>query len=311
MCNNLQLSERQEALVKEIVEQRQSEVQAAVERKRLHANLADKRLQQARKAMRASGLDLAALEELDESMSEQMRQETKEIEAEMNAGSERIAARDTAVDASRFLDVKDLRVLQPAWTAVFSDDDEEDEKTGALALRRQALATHGVTLSGGGCQDYYNWASGAGSGLFGTGVGQIQSWVYFGFWFRPPTSRFYSIIPQFRFRGYYIVRADDGFFTSKYARVVVSAWTNVHQYNWKGWNHVNVLDVGGDNINVNQRFDDDRYPYNSYLLGGGDWAWISCVVGLYAYARGGGSYAKNDFATGNANYLCVPNVYVY
>ena len=31
---------------------------------------------------------------------------------------------------------------------------------------------------------------------------------------------------------------------------------------------------------------------------------------LHAYARGGGSYAKNDFSTGSANYLCVPHVYV-
>ena len=61
---------------------------------------------------------------------------------------------------------------------------------------------------------------------------------------------------------------------------------------------------------MNKREDIDRFTYNSYLLGGGDWTYIRCTIGLWAYARGGGSYAKNDFSTGSANYLCVPYVYI-
>ena len=34
-------------------------------------------------------------------------------------------------------------------------------------------------------------------------------------------------------------------------------------------------------------------------------------IGLYVRAQGGGSYAKNDFSTGAANYLSVPLCYVY
>jgi len=141
-------------------------------------------------------------------------------------------------------------------------------------------------------------------------VGKIQSWVEFGFWFRPSVSRFYSLRPLFRFRSDLIVRANDGIFPSKLALVTGSAWTNLHQYTWKGWNSTNVNDIGGSNVNVNTRQDLDRYTYNSYLLAGVDWAFIRCVIGLWAYARGSGSYAKNDFATGNANLLCVPHVYV-
>lgn len=310
MCTTNQVVELQEKIVNEIIETRQAEMEASIAAKRTAAKQANSKLQEAQKVIRRTNIDLDALEELDAEFSKRAVAENREIEARMNEESQEATMLHT-VDFNRLIDAQDYQVLTPVWTAEFDDDDEEDEATGVMKKQYALSAFSTTVLDGGACQDYYNWASGAGSGLFGSGVGQIQSWVYFGFWFKPPTSRFYSIVPQFRFRGYYIVKADDGWFTSKYARTVVSAWTNVHQYNWKGWNSVNVLDVGNDNINVNKRFDDDRYTYNSYLLGGGDWAWISCVIGLYAYARGGGSYVKNDFATGNANYLCVPKVYVY
>ena len=45
-------------------------------------------------------------------------------------------------------------------------------------------------------------------------VGKIQSWVEFGFWFRPSVSRFYSLRPLFRFRSDLIVRANDGYAAS-------------------------------------------------------------------------------------------------
>ena len=119
-------------------------------------------------------------------------------------------------------------------------------RTSTSGRQHRRLRHRGQTLlSGGTCKNYYNWAKGAGSGIAGTGEGKIQSWIDFGFWFKPPTSRFYSVRPLFRFRGYIIVSADDSWYNSKYARVTGSAWTNVHQYNWKGWNHVNVYNAGG------------------------------------------------------------------
>lgn len=198
-----------------------------------------------------------------------------------------------------------VSLLTPSWVAGFSTADEASTSAQASAAVARDI------LTGGGTADYWNWASGGGWGCLGSGVGQNQQWVDFGFWFKPPSSKFYSIQPLFRYRGFYILQADDGFFDCKNARTIISAWVNVYQYNWKGWNSVNVLDRSGDNINVNTRFDIDRSTYNSYLLGGGDWAWIQCTIGLYVRAQGGGSYAKNDFATGAANYLSVPYVYVY
>ena len=298
-----ELNEMHDALTDQIIDERNQEMAANIAEKRRDAARASQRYDAAIKTFDSMGMNVANLEALDREHSVQDEKETLQVEAQMEEYSQNSFS-NTGLDVESSFLPGDAYMLKPNWVAAFSDDDSQDELTNASVISSQAL------LSGGSCKNYYNWAKGSGSGLFGTGVGKIQSWVDFGFWFKPPTSRFYSVRPLFRFRGYVINKADDGFFTSKYARVIGSAWTNVHQYNWKGWNNVNVYDVRGDNINVNKRMDIDRYTYNSYLLGGGDWAYIRCTIGLYAYARGGGSYAKNDFSTGSANYLCVPHVYV-
>jgi hypothetical protein len=304
MEDTRRLKEMQEEITREIMEKQNKENAGNIIQKRKEAKIAGDNYKKGLKAMEAAGLKIGMLDTFDMEAAEQADTEIKEIRAQMVEESQEPLPVSVGLDVeSTFLPDK-AQLLRPIWSASFSDDDLEDKHTGEADVSTQAL------IGGGGCKDYYNWARGAGSGLFGTGVGKIQSWVYFGFWFKPPTSRFYSIRPLFRFRGFTIVRADDGFFSSKRAEVKGTAWTNVHQYNWKGWNSVDVYRTSDDNINQNRRRDIDRYTYNSYLLGGGDWAWISCVIGLYAYARGGGSYAENNFSTGNANYLCVPHVYV-
>lgn len=229
----------------------------------------------------------------------------KAADASMTKASESLVSEAALPDFSARMVPDGVSLLTPSWMAGFSTADD------SVASAQASKAVTRDILTGGGTADYWNWASGAGWGCLGSGVGQNQQWVDFGFWFRPPSSKFYSIQPLFRYRGFYILQADDGFWDCKNARTVVSAWVNVYQYNWKGWNSVNVLDRSGDNINVNTRLDLDRSTYNSYLLGGGDWAWIQCTIGLYVRAQGGGSYAKNDFATGAANYLSVPYAYVY
>lgn len=299
------LQERHERITREITEERQREMAQSIAAKRSDAKRAESRASRESKALASLGLDVANLEALDRELAAESDSELLEVEAQMDSLSQARQQETLSPDVEMSFLPEGAQLLTPSWVAAFSDDDVQDDKTSAAIIDAQTL------LSGGSCKNYYNWAKGAGSGIAGSGEGKIQSWIDFGFWFRPEVSRFYSVRPLFRFRGYVIVRADDSWYNSKFARVTGSAWTNVHQYNWKGWNHVDVYNVGGGNININQRKDIDRYTYNSYLLGGGDWAYIRCTVGLWAYARGGGSYAKNDFSTGNANYLCVPHVYVF
>lgn len=299
-----QLNELHKKVTEEIIASRTQEVEKLRYARRDAAKMAEQRAQKGLKTLGEVGIDVAKLEAINRDRTLEGQQRYKALEAQMEELSQQPAA-VTTLEVERAFVPEGVQVLSPSWVAAFSTQDDQDELAGASLIEAQDL------LTGGGCKDYYNWASGGGWGCLGSGVGEIQSWIDFGFWFRPAVSKFYAVNPLFRFRGFYIVQADDGFWDCKSARVRVSAWTNVYQYNWKGWNHVDVLDVSDDNINVNNRFDTDRYTYNSYLLGGGDWAWIQCTIGLYARAQGGGSYAKNDFATGDANYLCVPQCYVY
>lgn len=299
------LEEMQQRITGEIMGQYNQLAADSIARKRMRSQLGEKREQTALAAAEAAGLKISQLQAHDNELAKKMDEELKAISDKMQQMSQVPTGVSAGLDIEKTFLPEGAQVLTPVWMASFSDDDVQDRLTSSSAIVAQDL------LSGGGCKDYYNWASGGGWGCAGTGVGEIQSWVYFGFWFFPRVNKFYSVMPLFRFRGYVIVRADDAWYNCKHARVIGSAWTNVHQYNWKGWNHVDVYHDSDDNINLNTRRDIDRWTHNSFLLGGGDWAWISCVIGLYARAQGGGSYAENNFSAGTANYLCVPYCYVY
>lgn len=299
-----ELQELHKSITQEIIQEREQEIKQSISTRQEMAKQYETDEKAQTKALSEAGIDISRLMELDRQSSEAAEKRVASMVEEMNRQSEKSKPAAKNLDVSASLVPNDAYVLTPSWMASFSDHDEKMELARSSAMAPQDVVT------GGGCQDYWNWAKGAGWGCTG-GVGENQQWAEWGFWFRPPTSKHYSIQPHFQFRGYYIVQADDKWHNCKYARVVVSAWTNVHQYNWKGWNHVNVLDVGNDNINVNNRFDTDRHTYNSYLLGGGDWAYIRCTIGLYVYAKGSGSHARNDFSTGTANTLCVPHVHVW
>ena len=303
MLNKGQLCELQEFMANKIIDERRTEAAQSIAQKQTEAAIAEKTFSEDIMAMEAAGIKFSTLEALDAKAAAQADIEFQDIETRMTALSEEQPVFE-GLDVDKTFLPENAVILTPSWVASFSDDDAQDKLTAASVITPQA------TLSGGACKNKWVSATGGGSGIAGTGVGRIQAWVDFGFWFRPAVNRFYSIRPLFRLRGYYIVKANDKWYNSKFARVTVSTWVNVHQYNWKGWNNVDILNVGDDNININRRFDDDRYMYTSYLLGGGDWAYIRCTIGLYAYARGSGSHAKLDFSTGSANHLCVPHCYV-
>lgn len=304
--------EKHDELVEEIIEEREQEL-AAIEDQRQEA--ADRKAtRDPRSSLEEAGIDVDDLEDLEDDRVEAQREEIEDIEARMEEQSQEIRPVDLKVDTSL---PEGAQRLTPVWVAGFSNDGSDEEyssmaeRDGNGAAISAANLQAQTVLSGGACKNYYNWAKGGGWGC-SDGVGDNQSWVEFGFWFKPGQNRHYSVVPKYRYRGFYIVKADDEWYNCKQARVKVTQWVNVKQHgNWKGWTNKTVNDVSGGNIDVNRRFDDDRHMYSSYLLGEGDWAFIRCVIGLYARAQGGGSYAKNDFSTGSANYLCVPHCHVY
>ena len=204
MKNENELNEMHDALTRQIIDERNQEMAANIAEKRRDAARATQRYDAAVKTFDSMGINVANLDALEREHSVQDEKETMEVEAQMEEFSQNsVSTSGLDVEASFLPD--GAHMLKPSWVAAFSDDDSQDELTSASVIPSQALLS-------GGCKNYYNWAKGSGSGLFGTGVGKIQSWVDFGFWFKPPTSRFYSIRPLFRFRGYIINKADDGFF---------------------------------------------------------------------------------------------------
>lgn len=247
------------------------------------------------------GLSEADLTQDKERAAEQQRN-IEEITSQLSKDA---PARDfdpSRVDLTAGSVPEGVQVLTPAFSSVLS------------APLHQSQAEADAPAS----DWYYNnvehnpwaWAQGAGSGIAGTGVGQTTVEVDFWYYFVPRDARFYGINPYTTYRGFYIVKSDDSWYDSHYARAVLSSHVNVYQYNWKGWNSVNELDVGNDNINVNQRFDTTRNHYYSALLGANDGAWILNRVQLWVYARGGSAFSKLDFATGSGNYITAPYVYV-
>ncbi|MDN5870549.1 MAG: hypothetical protein L0H73_07520 [Nitrococcus sp.] len=291
-----------ENIMREIIEEREQEMKALRALKQKARKAAEERDQN--ESLKAAGLDVDKLDKLHCEYLQQAEREIQTIESQMEEQSRKVTSDAFGVDVDATFLPAGAKRLTPVWVAGFSDADGQTERAGASVLAPQAI------LTGGGCKNYYNWAKGGGWGCT-DGTGKNQSWIDFGFWFKPSESRFYSVRPLFRYRGYYIVKADDAWYNCKSARVKVTQWVNVKQYNWKGWKSETVLDVSDDNITVNKRFDDDRHMYTSYLLGAGDWAYIRCTIGLYVEAEGGGSYAKNDYSTGNANFLCAPHCHVY
>lgn len=299
-----ELTRLHEEMVQYITEENNHEMASSMAEKRAEAQAAEEKRSEEFRALEALGVNISNLESLELQEGEISRGEIEMVEAQMAELSQQPMILDNGIDVDGALLPEGAFRLEPSWSDTFSDNDLNDGLIDASAIEAQ------TTIYGGSCKNLYNWAKGAGGGCIG-GVGKITSYAEFGFWFKPTVSRFYSIRPHFQFRGYYIVKANDKWYNCKSARVTVAAQTNCHQYNWKGWNSVDVLNVGGSNINVNRRFDDDRHTYNSYLLAAGDWAYIRARVKLYAYAKGNGSYAKNDYSTGTANKLCVPHVHVY
>lgn len=298
------LEELHQRVTKEINDTRNDEMAQFVQEKRRTSEEANNRANASLKEAKDRGQDVDKLDAFYKKLAAERDDELKEIKKKYPAeeGVEKhIAAEEfRARGLEAALMPEEARALPPSYAGVFSTKDERDKLSGGT----------GTEVYNFNIIDAYAWASGAGNGWFGSGAGSYQVWAEWGYWYWVPTTKFYGITTHNAFRGYYIVRSFDDWWISAYSRAVVSSWVDVWQYNWKGWSTVNALDVGADNIDVNQRFDTDRHHYYSALLAGGDWAYVRNVVGLYVYARAGGSYSELNFAAGAANYLSAPHVHI-
>jgi len=209
-----------------------------------------------------------------------------------------------------------LRSTTPASDGEQGFDADKIPASRAIGLFRPYYGTlHGsdgkVSWQGynPGNIDLSDFASGAGSGLFGTGAGSFTVYMDWWFTFRAPENRNYAHTIYVPLHGFYILKADDGFFDSKEAHARIDLSAMGFQYNAKATATTNVFDMDRSNVNVNDRFDGTRVMYYSDLLGA-DTAYLRVTASFYVYARGGGSTAQLNFSSGAANYVGVPTVYV-
>jgi hypothetical protein len=157
--------------------------------------------------------------------------------------------------------------------------------------------------------DLWLSCSGSGSGIFGTGSCEGSLIMDWWFTFIAPANRYYGHTIWVPYHGFYIIRADDGFWDSKYASARIDLSAVGYQYNYKGTSTTNIFSMGNDNINVNDRIDGWRTMYYADLLGA-DRAYLRVSSTYHVYARGGGSASQLNFSDGNANYMGIPWVYV-
>ncbi len=291
-------------LVQELEERETQKMKEFIAQKKATRAAAEQKIPEAVKRYKAAGMDVDKLDAFHQEQADAHAKDLDQIKKKYAARAEepKVIAPDVtrARSLASALHPEDARELVPAWAAVYSSKDPDDKLAGGT----------GTDIPNPSIVDAWCWASGGGNGWFGSGAGEYRVTVDWGYWYFVPTTKFYGITTHDAFRGFYIVRSFDDWWISAYSRAVVTMRTNVWQYNWKGWSGVNVLDVGGDNIDVNQRFDTDRHFYSTALLAGGDWAFVQSRIELYVYARAGGSYSELNFATGAANYLAAPHVHV-
>jgi hypothetical protein len=159
-----------------------------------------------------------------------------------------------------------------------------------------------------------SYAEGAGSGITDDNSVTTLGWFWFyipGWYIKKPGTIY--VWPYFDIHGYYWVRANDGFWTSKEARTRLRMCTQLYQYYYSPLQCWTVLDKGGKNIDASER--KDFTGWNSTAagvlqVGAGDPVYALVKAELYSYTSGSGSHALLNFQTGVGNYIKIPQIAV-
>ena len=144
--------------------------------------------------------------------------------------------------------------------------------------------------------------SGTGLGLWATAKAYTPYDVVFTF--VPAVTTSYEMTAVLAFHGFYVLRSNDGFFTSKHAYVDLRVSMTVHQYvdfQWKQFPYPISRDE--QNINEFDNFDHTFFFDYTAPLRAGDPVVVTARIEIVAGASGSGSYAEINFADGTANYI--------
>lgn len=136
---------------------------------------------------------------------------------------------------------------------------------------------------------------------------EMVTWWYL--WV-PPAEGSYWFWVVSAYAGFYIVKANDGYFNCKYAKAHAFTEVDVYQYFWHGQETRTIIDKRDDNINEAGRVSGSVHFNFSRSLGAGDVMAVKVTTTLDVYAQGSGSYAELNFNDGEGNYLRAPLVFI-
>jgi hypothetical protein len=282
--------ERYEAEVKQF---RDSDVRLTELRKRREAQL--------REQLVASSVDVGRLDQTEKQAREELAyflKETRPALADREVGDpyrslEKARLIDACGPNRQALGVAAATLLAPAADFLEGNPGERGNPWVLPWNPGRVRISQSSTGDGWGC-----WAHGI----------QPATEAIFWYVFTPDRRSTWTLWPFTSLDGFYLMRADDGAFTCKYADVEVRIEMDVYQYFWHGARQDTLLNRHNQNISVGLRFDRSHYfDYRTALApGSGAWednAFVRVKVSAQADTSGGGSYAEVNFAAGSANYI--------
>jgi hypothetical protein len=192
------------------------------------------------------------------------------------------------------------------WFSFIPIDRSAMGDCGARPLTDQVLPRAAATGSGTGWSDSHSDTASCGL------------WFYIpGDYITSSTTALNTLTvwPYVDMHGFYWVRANDGYFTSKEAHIKFTIRTRVYQYSlgnsW--WSEWVVRDRSDGNIDEEGRIDFTGYANSAKGFGhvlGREPVHVQVIAEAYCHVEGSGSHALVDFQTGSGNGVRVPRIVV-
>lgn len=152
------------------------------------------------------------------------------------------------------------------------------------------------------------WQSSKGSGLGNclSGPDFTQDNVLrYDVWFQfvPDETAIWELTALISYSGFWIMRADDGYFSCKYSGLRLETSLYVYQYFLMGPERLVLLDKKDSHVQRHELFDETPFQWTTVSLKAGDPVWVLARIEMVAFAHGSGSYAEINFSDGSANFI--------
>lgn len=187
--------------------------------------------------------------------------------------------------------------VDPSWIAVISHKMDADEPGVSDTL----------DVSPNVQGDIKAFVDDSGSGWLGIeaeSVGQnAHRTVVIEYSFIPTKTGLWTIFAGVDLHGFFILYADDQAWNSREARIKLNVSISASQYFPGPEVTHSILDIGDDNINTSQLFDDHAGLVYLMQFKQGDPVAVTIKISMEAYAHGDDSYAELNFSNGAANFI--------